>query len=549
MKLYYYQDKAKQKKLNREGRDYTPAYLPVMFRNLGFTGECLGPEELRNGVLLGSDVLVLGSDALPEDAAELVRRSGALVLSLGGTAPFLPKTRPVLNRQDVYAIAGYFRFADSEEPLPVLDAFGTCDGGEVLGWIEDEDKNRYPALVCKDARTFHFTFDLCATIQYAADGRPTYDPTPSFEFGRIPDGTVVPPDYDYTIAFSDSYLRFLRNLLHKAGIPSLYELPDLDGEPADLLVFFGGDDDAGSRENDLKASDYMFEHGFPYHFNLMPRTDGTFVISKEDFDTIRRRGQETALHYDFTHFPYSAEGYKIQNEMYERAFGMPTDANVNHCLVQCGPARERYRLSHEAGSLSDNNRFQTQPDPNDINAFNVTGFSTGSAFPRFVIDDAAHGNEPIDFIEIPNSFYEPRLHTEDPGERKKLEKYLLDGFRYARTLQLFTHPHYISGEFGDATPAHRALEYAKAFLDASGRKVVYTAPNALGDFWRARTKVQISANADGCTVENPTERNMFVYLPSGKTLKAGQTIWRKTIAGKECWICLAKPGTTRIQYE
>ena len=61
MKLYYYHDRFAHTQRNADGLDYTPAYLPAILKNLGFTAEALTPDRLSEPE--AGDLLILGSGA------------------------------------------------------------------------------------------------------------------------------------------------------------------------------------------------------------------------------------------------------------------------------------------------------------------------------------------------------------------------------------------------------------------------------------------------------------------------------------------------------
>ncbi|MBQ8752073.1 MAG: hypothetical protein IJZ13_03105, partial [Clostridia bacterium] len=394
MKLYYYHDRFGHAQLNAIGRDYTPAYLPAMLKNLGFSSTELTPAELSK--LEAGDTLVMGADTLSAAAvAELASAMdrGVKVLAFATKAEgVFPATEPGVCGDDPYAIVGYFRFAGSDEPLPVLGGFEAIPAADkVLGAITAKDGGVYTTYAQLAEGVWYWSFDLPATLLYAADGRPTQMGENGFFIGRVPDGCVLEPDYDYDIAYGDSYLRSVEDVLSAAGFAHIWALPEQNGRVCDIVLYFGGDDDAFSAENDLRAAEAMYERGLPYHINLMPAdAEGHFVVTPEDVERLHELGCETAIHYNFTVFPFSEEGHKMQMALYEKALGDVSGGPVNHCVIQVGTAAERYRMQVECGAKSDNNRIQNKTNPEDINAFNLTGFAFGHAFPRFVLADAVH---------------------------------------------------------------------------------------------------------------------------------------------------------------
>ena len=560
MKLYYYHDRFAHAQRNAAGLDYTPAYLPAMIKNLGFSAEELTAKDIF--LLTAGDLLLIGAETLSKPEAAALSAAidrGCHVIAFGTKAEnVFPTAVSEVRGTDQYATVGYFHFAGSNEPLPILGGFDALpDTVSALGSITAKDGSAYTVYARISESVWYWSFDLPATLLYAADGRPTHGPKNNFPIpiGRVPDSCVLEEGYNYHIAYADSYLRSVEDILSAAGFVRIWALPEQNGRICDLALYFGGDDDACSAENNMRAAEEMYKRGLPYHLNLMPADrEGHFVIDREQYMRLHELNCETALHYNFTVFPFSEEGHRMQMDMYKRTFGETGGGPVNHCLIQEGTAAERYRMQVECGAKSDNNRFQTQPDPADINAFNLIGFGFGSAFPRFVICDAVHGNRALPFCEIYNSYYEPRIYECKPEQYKKIEEYLEDGYIYGRPLQLFTHPHYISGatEF-DPAPAIRALEYAKAYVTQKGWNVWYCGPDALGDWWHERSTCRITeVTSTGFVFRNPTSRRVTVVLPAGitKVMINAQSVpvTEKTVAGRLLRMVSLDSGYSQITY-
>lgn len=559
MKLYYYHDRFAHAQRNADGLDYTPAYLPAILKNLGFTAEALTPDRLSE--LEAGDLLILGSDILSEKAAAALgdaHRRGCGLIAFGTKAPgVFPETVPVATSDDRYDILGYFRFAGSPEPLPVLGSFETFSEGQVLGSVTGKDGREFPVFSRIGDDIWYFSFDLPATLLYAADGRPTLTPQNNFPIpvGRVPDGCVLEESYDYSIAYGDSYLRRIEDILTAWGFPRIFALPVHDGKISDLLLYFAGDDDAGSRENNFVAAEAMHARGLPYHINIMPGdAEGHFVMDRADIEYLHSIGVETALHYNFVTFPYSEEGHRLQKALYEQTFGESGGGPVNHCVIQNGTAPERYRMEAECGARSENNRLQHKTDPNDINAFNLTGFGFGHAFPRFVLADAAHGNRQLDLCELYCSYYEPRIHNCEPWEYQKLEDYLNAGAAYCRPLQFFHHPHYISGKIGyDATPALRALDHVLAHVKKMGWNVCFCGPDKLGQWWHDRAACAFrDVTSTGFRLDNPTGRALTVVLPENCTAVLADgvecPVVTKPVGERELRLAILAPGTKAVEY-
>lgn len=558
MTLWYYQDPSARAAAHGEGKDYTPAYLPVMLRNLGVTGEALTTDALTAGKVAPGDTVLFGADTLPADAADALNDAlgrGAFAVGFetaGGPFGKAPLPAP----EDIYGIAGYFTFSGSDEPLPVLGSFVRAEAGNAVsdGTIRAED-GVFPGCL-RSENTVYFPFDLPATLWRAADGRPTVEPRPPFPFGRVPDGSVLPADYDHTIAYADCYQRYLLDLLLKRGIPSVFPLPPKEGRAAELLLYFAGDDDCCPPEVILEASEKMAARGLPYHINMMPNEttlDG-FSMNEEQIAVIRSRGQELAVHYNFACFPYGEEGWKRQNALFAEKVGGENCCPVNHALIQLGTNAERCRREEALGHLGDNSKFQYAPDPNDINAFNVTGFAFGSAFPRFTIDDAAHGNRELKLCEVYNSYFEPRIREGKPEEYEKLFGYLDAGAYYGRTLQFFLHPHYLTDYYGPCRPTLTALDAALNHVKEKGWNTVLLATDALTRWWHDRAACRLTdLTGAGFTAHLPKGRSFTLRLPDGAhgIRVDGRPVGaeRHTVGGVSALLLTLPGGDVSVTYD
>ncbi len=556
MKLWYYQDPAARAAAHAAGRDYTPAYLPVMLRNMGVTGEALSPDALIAGQVGPDDTVLFGADVLTEEAAaalDTALKNGAFAVGFGTVGgPF--GITPVPVPEDIYAIAGYFSFSGSDEPLPVLGSFLRTPSRDtaVNGSVTAED-GVFPACL-RGENTVYFSFDLPATLWRAADGHPTVEPRPPFPFGRIPDGSVLPTGYDHRIAYADSYQRFLLTLFLGRGIPSVHPLPPKEGNASQLLLYFAGDDDSCEPEVILEASRRMAERGLPYHVNMMPLdTLEGFTMNDEQIAVIRSRGHELAVHYNFACFPYDDDGWRKQNELFAAKVGGENCCPVNHALIQIGTNAERCRREEALGHLGDNSKFQYAPDPDDINAFNVTGFAFGSAFPRFTIDDAAHDNREFSLCEVYNSYFEPRIRSGAPEEYAKLYGYLDAGAFYCRTLQFFLHPHYLTDVYGPSRPTLDALDAALAYVKERGFRTVFTATDALTHWWHDRAACRLTdVTAEGFTAILPAGRAFTLRLPddardirvNGQPAEAE----RMSVGGETALLVTVPGGTVSVAY-
>ena len=518
MRVFYYDNSVRKQQLNEAGLDYTPAYIPEMLSLLGINAEPVDTQGLLGGGIGAQDVLLTGNEALPEGFRSCCTHIA--FQTAGDLSPFGVEQDGVIPKMgNKYDIDGYClcEVGGRDFPLPVLSSFAVLRPltAETLAFAQLGEKRMPAILACQNR--YYFAFDLPATVWYAGDGRPVRGGKNGFPLGRVPDTRPVPLSYDTRIAYTDVYMVFLQQILCRHGVPMVHRLPPMeDGSAPDFLLCFAGDDDAGSWEMNRRAAAVMAERGLPYHLNVMPAgRDGCFVIDREQQENLRRCGCEVALHPDFTVVSqFGEEGYRIQAEMFERAFGRRTVTTVNHCLVQQGSCAERLRYQEKLGILADNNKMG-EVDESDINAFNLWGFAFGTAFPRYTLDDAAHDNARIGVAEIPHTYYEPRLYSRSPEELDKLHTYIDQCAFWARTGELFFHPHYLSDILVPAAPALAALDECLSYIREKAYKVYMTAPDALAVWWRGRAASRITeVTPDGFVLDSQADA-LSLRLPEG----------------------------------
>ena len=561
MQVYYLFDPERKAMLNAAGKDYTPAYIPEILSMLGVTAQPIGPQALIEGVLKASDILLTGSEALPRGMrASCVHIAFASEGELTAFGLEGPGIRP--QTDDPYRIDGYYEFelAGRQLPLPVLGGFAAVkpQEAEICGYAQVDGQKLAAFFSWGD--TYYFAFDLPGIIWYAGDGRPLTEGKHGFALGRVPDGRVVPLSYDTRIAFSDYYAYMLQTILARYGVPMIHRLPPVaEGQTADLLIYFAGDDDAYSAENNIKAAEAMKARGLPYHINVMPKNrEGEFVLDREQQEALMRGGCEIAIHFDFTadlksRFPYSEAGYRMQAEMFERTFGRKTYTAVNHCLIQKGSCADRLRYEQQLGIRGNNDKIG-EVDESDVNAFNMWGYAFGTSFPRFTLDDAAHDNAHLDIVEIPSTYYEPRLHGDNPQELAKLHNYLDCCVFWGRTGGLFFHPHYISGVVVPAEPALAALDACMAYCEEKGYQAVKTAPDALTRWWHERAASRIlEVTPEGFILESAAEA-LSLRLPEGAGVvyvdSVRVDVERKALEGTVCKLLTVKGrGRHTVRYE
>ncbi len=528
--VFYLIDRAKMTQLNAAGQDYTPAYIRALLKYMGISGTACAPEAL--GMLGKNDVLLIGAesiDAVPDGP-------GAVVLL--GTRIGAP-VKPASKRP---GICGWYPVKTPAAKKTLLPLFAPVEDPQAgttevltegyVGEVRPEGEAREPLLVKRGDNVWHFLFDLPASVWYSGDGDPQGAPVFEFPVGRTPDTRPVPADYDTTVAYNDLLVRELELILDKLEVPSLYRLPPAkDGKVPDFALHISGDDDHTSAELDLKAAEVARELGLPYHINLMSE-DGKFVVDREQVAKLRELGTETALHSNFLEHPYSAESQKLMADIYVEELGRAPVTNVNHCLIQGGPSAERLRWLAQCGIVADNGKF-CERDLSDINAFDLTGFGFGTAFPRYTCDDAAHGNEMVAAFEIPLTYYEPRCSGAE-GSGEKVTKYIDAAAENGRTAQFFIHPHYLNPDDPQSALSTAALRLAKKHWTDKGYSPLLTTTNELALFWQSRARAVLSCKAPGLVLE--TSCPLLVNIPaSGRTvLLDGEKVrlTEKTVAGR-----------------
>lgn len=509
MAVYYLFDDRRRAEANASGRNYWFCYITELLCRLGVSAAALRSADMR---FKPGDVMFVGPGELSEtDKAALSGTDGLILFgfsSENADVLFGIESTGVVEQPDPFSITGMFRMAQSgylpvpayDSALPVVSHIRTVlpRGADILAYIGEN-----PGLLrCGSA--YYFTFDLTQTLWTCSAGKPVTEGRNGFSIGRVPDSRIVPPDYDTRIAFCDWYLYIIQTILAGAGYPMLHRLPPSDdGSVPDLLLYFGGDDDATDGAMNLEASRVMHERGLPYHINLMPGANCNFVTTREEFDIIRSRGHELAFHYDFAYRQgkeqFTAEGFAAQIKLFRDAFGTLPVCNVGHCLTHHGWA-ERCRYQAALGIKGDNSRFG-EVDPADVNAFGLYGFAFGTAFPFFAYDDFEHGNVRLDIAELVINYYEPRLRENDFDALRQIRLCIDDAARFGRTINFFLHPHYITGTYGSAGPVLAAVDEALSHAAKRGYSVCTYGPDRLCLWWHSRAASSVTGKGGRFTVD------------------------------------------------
>jgi len=479
MNVYYLFDPTEQQRLNSTGEDYSPVYLKALAIYLGITAMPIAPCELNR--INEEDLLIVG-------ASKLSRLPDCKLLLLGTSL----KEDPPIPQRVRRVFAAYETIKGERIPLFVPLCAPVTDG-EILAYAYTEDGEKHPALLKTGETVYEFCFDLAASVWFSEDGFLPDTPSDYFFIHRTPDTRPLEHAKN-TQTFNDLLLCEIETILSHWQIPMIAkQMPCENGDLPDLVFHFSGDDDCSSLQYNLEAAKTMQEFGLPYHINAMPKRGEAFVMTKEEFDEVASHGCEIALHTDFTDgVVYGTESVKAQVALFEKTFGKHPVTNTNHCFIQGGTTAERMRFFHENGIIADNGKMG-EFDPADINAFDLCEFGFGTAFPRYTCDDAAHGNTLIPSLEIPISYYEPRLR-EDPT---KIVEYLENGVKYGRILQFFIHPHYLAHRSSQRPLVLNALHLMQTHIREKGYRVLYTTTNEIARFWHSRADAQVTPTQNG----------------------------------------------------
>ncbi len=263
----------------------------------------------------------------------------------------------------------------------------------------------FPAVTHRplgQGHAFYFAFDVAQTMWVLHKGRPIDGDYDLDGYLRLSDAIAL-GDLPLDVPYADELLFLLQNMIHAAGVPLVHQLPPLDGKPADLVVFFGGDDEGLSDGSQVLASDFMKSRGLPYHINILPFPDGHFGLTVEEFEHIVANGHEPSIHYNFIEgfdhpTGFTQEDVQRQWDCYMQTFGREPVASVIHWCRWIGWA-EPARWMMEAGGRADNSRIGVSSPP--LNPVNNIGFAFGTALPNYYYDDWRGENRRIDFLAEP----------------------------------------------------------------------------------------------------------------------------------------------------
>jgi hypothetical protein len=192
--------------------------------------------------------------------------------------------------------------------------------------------------------------------------------------------------------------------------------------------------------------------------------------------------------------PIDEGEYDRQFRLFVRRYGkVPVCTNNHWCRASgfCDSAR----FGTRRGIKGENHRVHHPSPPMDPS--NLFGTAFGTVYPQFVYDDPAHGNERLDFVDIPIGFYEPGsvatekthpLHGQDPFQPGEFRRVVELACRYGWTLNLFKHPTHM---FMEGSRGRDALQVMLDHVAMLGKKVVHMGTDALCLWWHARARTEL----------------------------------------------------------
>lgn len=567
-----------------KGNDWN-VYMNEIMDELGVSADMISEADLsealpRQRCVLCTDV-VLSEKSLML-LTKWVEQGGVLIgfQTKGGDTLFGIREIGELNQaDDPFTVNGYISIT-KKEYLPVEEAYKhtlpvfspvrktVAEDAVVIGeMLEPRSSNIFSGSSDESAITvkqigkgfcFYFSYSMAQTLCVMHQGRPVdkdYDQDGMYRSG---DGIVFTSAHDLTLPYADYHLYILQYMLDKACVISKHFLPPSDGKISDLLLHYGGDDEADPSRIQRPAMEFMKSRGLPYHFNIMPKYDlSGFEIDKDLYDEIRKNGQECSLHFNFlkTREFFTKEELDRQLDLYESFYGSTPVATVNHCMMARGWT-DQARWASARGIKGDNGRAHTRlmPDPNPVNVF---GTAFGTTWPHFVYDDEEHQNARLPYTYIPVVFYEARVRK-DQNHQKDVERLwgiLQKAINNAWTLNMFFHPVYIS-----KTPeCTEAIDQILAFINKTKCRAVHMGTDQVCLWWfdRSQSCVNIASHTEEKMVMEVSAVNkegLIIRIPVDSGFdtcfvdQVQTTVEKRTVAGRDCYLAVIPTGVHTVSF-
>ncbi|MBI3945672.1 MAG: hypothetical protein HY321_07125 [Armatimonadetes bacterium] len=547
LSIAYCYDDDLRRAANAEGRNYWYRYVEEILDRLGATGTAIGRGDLDDAArLAGFSALIVGdleAAQMPAGAPEVLRawvEAGGLLIGFmtaglddvfGCRAitrvrrpgdDFCPSASFALTEHP--ACAGVHSTLHPEQRLIAIGdslALKPDEGTEVVARLFNLWGASIGAAITARrlgaGTAFYFGIHVPQTFWAIQQGRPIDADYDGDGYLRSSDARVIGTN-DPEVAYTDEILFLLANMLAVRPHPTLSPIPPLDGRPADLLLFWGGDDEH-MEDVQLPASDWMRSRGLPYHINIMP-IRGHFAVSREDFAHIRANGHEPSLHFnfidDFRHpGGFTAEDVASQARAYREAFGCDPVCVVTHFARWVG-WHEPAEWMAARGIKADNSHFHRGSPP--LNPVNSFGFSFGTAYPFWFYSDWRDGNRRLDFLEEPITAYEMGYVQSNENPSFEGLRTILDlAARTHLTLNTFYHPVYIAR----FPQCRNAIDELLRYLEARRYRAVHMGNDEVWRWWEARSRGRITdarADEDGvsCTASCDYPGGFTLRVPCGE---------------------------------
>jgi len=517
-------DELRHRRLNAEGRDYWHVYTAEILDRLGLSADAVAPQVLVSAAELERHSLVIlgqvPDEGWPASAAsdlEAWVSDGGILIGFatdGLDELFGVQASDVVEQPSgIYSIGGYLRLlnvpltagihpeAHADQPLIIVSrvrAVTPASAEAVADFLAPDPARPGSGTAARPTAhaavtqravgpgwAFYIGFDLPQTMWLIHQGRPIDADYDGDGYLRVMDARIIGENHP-EVAYTDELHLLLQSMIGCQPIPLVHQIPPVGGEVADVLLYFGGDDE-GDPNNQIVASDFMSERGLPYHINVMA-VDGGFALGPSEIEHIESNGHELALHYNFIDgfahpTGFTQDDVRQQAAVFRAVFGRPSVCSVNHWCRWTGWC-EPARWMMQEGQLADNSWLG--PDADVLNPTNIIDFSFGSAFPRRRWDDWRSGNECLRFVQEPIVAYEVGYQGEET-DFATLHRAVDMALGYHATWSLFHHPVYIA----QYPACRRAIDELLRYLEEKGVTACTMGNDELARWWLARGEARV----------------------------------------------------------
>jgi len=516
----YLYDQSLHDEANAAGRNYWYAYVREILDRVGVAADEVPPASLADADALARySTLILpdlegGTLSAPavEALGAWVERGGQL-LSFGSHGPDalfgLVWDGRFEQSGDEFAVSAAMRWQQhpltagvlwplhSDAPAPIISRrvrLMRPVEAEVLAELCRPDGTPLDCAAVSvrevgEGRAVYFAFNVAQTMWVLQQGRPVDADYDGDGYFRLSDARAA-PDFEPEVPFADQLLFLLRDLLAGSGEVLVHPLPPQPEthEVPDALFFWGGDDEAAGGTQ-LWASNWVREQGLPYHINIMPLKDGTFTVTREEYEAIKANGHEPSLHLDFQSgfahpYAYSEAEVRQQVEWYVQAYGELPVCSVFHWTHWTGwhePAEWLLR----AGAKADNSRIHRGSPP--LNPANMLGYSFGTSFPYRFYTDHRSGNRPLEFLSEPITAYECGYNAGQGTEFSALHRAINLAAQFHLTTDLFFHPINVYNH----PECREAIQEVLRYTGEQGISALHMGNDELALWWFARSASRV----------------------------------------------------------